>query len=353
MRNIELGSEFDLALNKLNLVSDNLLNCLRINNTEWYNYGRTAIRQIPILKQKKVLLPEFICDSVIECFSREQIIFYNVNQDLSLDVSDILEKTDKNVGYIYVAHYFGYIQSEKDMQLIRKYADENGIIIIEDITQSLFSDISYIGDYLIASVRKWGPIPQGGILCVNNEKFVSEKNILSVSDDNTKAYGMVLKNMFLNDNYDTNEKYRNIFAESENKIDTNLEQKKISDFAMFIIQCIDIGELVQRRKKNLIRLQGGLEKIGIMPIKKFRDEECPLVFPIKVRNRDDFRKYLIENRIYCAVHWPYTQWYGINRKNAELNAQTLISLPLDQRYGDKEIDYLIKTIKKYRGELLF
>lgn len=350
---IELGSEFDISLNDLTERNNNILNYFAGKNVKWYNYGRTAIKQIPILNNKRVLLPEFICDSVIKCFDIKQIIFYKIDRNFEINLIDLIEKIDYTVGYIYIAHYFGYLQSDIAMNEIKKIASQKNIIIIEDITQSMFSKHEFWGDYIVSSIRKWMAVHQGGMLIFNNNMLYKKEKKLPISADNYRVYAMILKNMFLDRKYNTNVKYREIFIESEHDIDFKLKEEKISDLAFFLLKCVDIEQLIIKRKRNFVFLQDRLMNIGLMPVRVFKENECPLVYPIRVKNRDDFRRYLIENKIYCAVHWPYTECLGIDRKIARENADTLISLPIDQRYDKNDIEYMVKVIQEYGGELLF
>lgn len=164
---------------------------------------------------------------------------------------------------------------------------------------------------------------------------------------------MILKDMFLKDGYDTNLKYREIFLQSEDNINHLTGICGISDFAKFLIRCESIGNLINKRKSNMLKLSNGLREIGINGIREFGSMECPLAYPLRIKNRDAFRRYLMDNRIYCAVHWPFDGFKPKERLNGIHNAKTLISLPIDQRYGDKEIDYLLYTINKYGGDLSF
>lgn len=96
-----------------------------------------------------------------------------------------------------------------------------------------------------------------------------------------------------------------------------------------------------------------MKSIGIRGIRNFKKNEVPLAYPIRIRERDKFRTYLMNNKIYCAVHWPFDGFMPDERPNSIFNAKTLISLPIDQRYGDKEINYMLEVISKYGGELIF
>jgi dTDP-4-amino-4,6-dideoxygalactose transaminase len=123
--------------------------------------------------------------------------------------------------------------------------------------------------------------------------------------------------------------------------------------AKFLISCVSISNLIETRIDNMQRLHRGLKKLGISGIREYKEGECPLAYPLRVNNRDAFRHYLMENRIYCAVHWPFDGFKAVERQNAIKNANSIISLPIDQRYGAEEIDYLLNVIEKYGGELTF
>lgn len=350
---IELGSEFHLSLNTLWTVKDNLFDYLKNYTVQWYDYGRSALRHIPIKKGKTILLPEFICESVTACFEKDSLRFYKIDAEFHIDILDLMNKIDETVGYIYVAHYFGFLQKPDVLTAIRELADRKGITVIEDTTQSLFSDHVPCGRYMTASVRKWMAVPMGGILYTDWGGVIPDQEQCPYNNNHAKAYGMILKDMFLKTGYDANSEYRKIFVEAEKEIDAQTDVCRLSDLSRFLIGCVDVNELIRKRKHNAHRLAEGLERIGIRSIRPFEKDECPLVYPIRVKNRDAFRRYLIEHRIYCAVHWPFDGIAPEERENAIDNAGTLISLPIDQRYSDREIDYMLDVIDRYGGESLF
>ena len=73
---MELGSNFDLDVNDLYMKPNNVITYLSNYNTVWFNYGRSAIKAINIHRHRRILLPEFICESVISCFPEDNIVFY-------------------------------------------------------------------------------------------------------------------------------------------------------------------------------------------------------------------------------------------------------------------------------------
>lgn len=350
---MELGSEYDINLNELYIKSNNLYHYLESYNYELFDSGRSALKHIPFRKDKLVLLPEFICESVTNCFLPENIIFYKITEDLQIDLNDLSQKISNQVSTIYITHYFGSIQSAQILSSIRHMADDYNIMIIEDTTQSIFSVKHIIGDYVIASIRKWLPLPMGGILYTKKEHQLPNLDQINVSKDNERVYAMILKHLFLKEKVNCNPEYREIFTECEKRLDVSNEVFQISDFSKYIISCVDIDELIVRRKKNYHFLVSELAKINLSPVCNIDTNDCPFVLPLRVNNRDMFRNYLIEHKIYCAVHWPFDNFQSEHRNMAKKNAETLISLPIDQRYGIKDMLYLRDIIFQYGGELLF
>lgn len=353
-KNMELGSEFNLSLNRLSVTDQNLFSYLRNYGTLWVDYGRTAIKQIPLDRHKKVLLPEFACASVVSCFSHfEKIQFYRIKENFQIDVNDLEEKINEEVGTIYIIHYFGFNQNTDALTRICNNAKQLGIVIVEDTTQSLFSVRQTIGHYCVASIRKWMPAPQGGVLYAPKETQLPQKVRLQKSTDNRRAYGQILKDLFLEEGLDVNTEYRRIFTEAEDSVDSLRQPQGLSDLSRFLISCVNIEELICARKRNAKYVENALKDFGIMPVKCFSEEECPLAYPLRVKKRDDFKRYLMEHRIYCAVHWPFDKVMPEERPQGKKNAETLISLPIDQRYGLEEIAYMMDTIRCYGGDLLF
>jgi len=353
---MELGSEYNLSLTDLNLVSDSVFDFLS-DFSEVYKFdsGRSALRHIAsrLTPLDEVLLPEFICESVSNCFIHSKINFYKLNEDFSIDIADLNRKLSSSTKVIFLMHFFGTLQPVSILSSLRTIANDNGCIIIEDTTHSVFSSKTTIGDYMICSIRKWMPVSKGGLLYYNQNKLdVSQPNY-SKSIDNNRSYAMILKTLFLKQGLDVNGEYREIFVKSENDLDNQKEILMMSDFSTFVARCNSIDVLTERRKRNYEMLYKALNERGVKPAIELYPDEIPFTFPMRVRDRDALREYLIDNRIYCAVHWPFDELQRENRMFAVKNSRELISLPIDQRYDDKHITYLIEVLSKYGGDLLY
>lgn len=346
---MELGSEYNLDLSQLEDTQDNLYNYLREKKSIFLDSGRGALYLLlESLPKGKVLIPNYICTSVIDCFREDyEINSYRINMDFTINIEDIEEKLSGDIKILYIVQYFGNVMNITVKNKILDWKRKYNFIIIEDTTHSIFSESCMIGDYCICSLRKWFPIPDGGILYsqtanINQllqKKIKSRRNI-------EKANAMILKTLYLQNKVDCNELYRKIFIEEENKLDVQSEIMMISSFSKWLLSFFSISEIIEKRKNNMKYLSTKLQELhyGI----QFKESDTPFAVPIYCKNRDNFRKYLIENNIFCAVHWPILKENPISDTYNEEMSMHILSLPIDQRYGIEEMDYMIKVIKNYR-----
>ena len=63
-----------------------------------------------------------------------------------------------------------------------------------------------------------------------------------------------------------------------------------------------------------------------------------MIVPIMLKNRDVIRKKLIDNKIYCPVHWPKPMGCNSNIYDMEL------SLVCDQRYDIDDMKRIVSVI---------
>ena len=77
------------------------------------------------------------------------------------------------------------------------------------------------------------------------------------------------------------------------------------------------------------------------------DGSVPLGYVIRLKNRDTVKEKLAANRIFAPIHWSLPQ--EVDRKrfpDSKMLADSLLTLPIDQRYGPDEMNYIADTLKK-------
>jgi perosamine synthetase len=135
-------------------------------------YGRMAIglalRDMGIRPGDRVLLPAYHCLSMVDPvpWAGGEPVFYRVRADASVDLEDVRARIDSRTRALMVTHYFGFPQ---DMEAIRRFCDETGLVLLEDCAHAILGETSgrplgSFGDYSIASPMKFYPIYEGGLL---------------------------------------------------------------------------------------------------------------------------------------------------------------------------------------------
>lgn len=349
---MELGSNFELDITQLSYKQDNIFSYLKDYHAVYTDSGRSALKILDkTLKKGIVLLPAYICESVIDVYKKDnQIRFYKINPDMTIDIDDLKSKMDSQVTVIYLMHYFGSIQNDEVLEYLHEAKENYRCCIVEDTTHSIFTREKTIGDYCVCSLRKWFPITDGGVLYT--QKDISDQCNMTLYQKNLfydSLEAMILKKYYIQYGVDCNSIYREIFAKSEQRLDMQTEIYQMSDISMNILECISITQLQAKRKKNYDQLKGKLKNVPVKDVLS-TDNFVPLVYPVYVENRNQFRQYLMENKIYCAVHWPLAGTGLETDSDAVKIYENIISLPIDQRYESMHMEYLAQVIEAYFKE---
>lgn len=302
--------------------------------------GRTAIETVlqELPCAKKAVLPSYCCDSMIEPFRKRGIVvdFYPVEYESGLRIN---VKIPKDADIFLWCNYFGYRTPMPDMSEFKR----RGGVLIEDITHSLFSNYLYDSqsDYIVASVRKWEPINCGGYCAaVNGELNYVPTHMPPAEFVKNKFSAMEMKREYL-DCLDTDkkEKFLAMFGNSNKWLAENYSKLVIDSRSKFFLEHVDFERQKRIRCENAHVLYEGLrDKVEFLFGEK--DMECPLFVPIIISDRDKIRKILVENNIYCPIHWPKPEGCCSNLYELEL------SLICDQRYDENDMKRIVSVLSE-------
>lgn len=218
-------------------------------------------------------------------------------------------------------------------------------IIVEDNTQALFTrnkEKIGIGDYIIASIRKWVPAPDGAVL-YSQTKLNDVKLEDGYNEYMTKyILAQIMKNEYLKNNSLDKEKYLNLVKDSMHSLFSDYTIRNISQISYNLISNQDIELLCKQRRENYKYLYENLCKIKEIKIPfELDNESVPFGFVIILDKRNEFYQYCIKENIYCNIHW---------RDAKNLLSNKIITIPCDQRYKCEDMEYIVKMIKKYFKE---
>lgn len=333
-----IGGEFPIAVTDILNAQNRHLDAPDVYT---YSSGRAALYQIlKFLKQEKsvthVLLPDYLCSSVLVPVKALGLdyTFYPINEKLELEPTSF-HPLYKSGTAVLLINYFGLQDLSSQIKSIREIDDK--AIIIEDDVQTYYEFIKPLGgvDFKFTSLRKTFAVPDGGLA---KTKF----HLPRVTAPNTfgqyKAAAALLKSM-REDNFN-DQIYLDLFEKGESLIDCE-QECGMSLIAEKLYSFMNEEHVKVRRLNNAEYLVEQLEKLGIKPLLPLLENHVPLFVPIVLKNRDVIRKAMFQKEIFCPVHWPLD---GMEIKRGEQMANEELSLIIDQRYGRKEMDEIIKVL---------
>jgi hypothetical protein len=349
----EIGSEFWLndTPDELDSEIPDWIN--QFGNATLTSSGRGAISlflQKIQPKFKTALLPAYVCDSVIIPFIEQGYIcyYYDLNERLIPDIESINSYND--MGVFFHMGYYGFPTNNQLSDVIQKLKAK-GSIIIEDVTHTLYSDYnrSEYNDYYVASLRKWFGLPSGGVL-VSVNGYISEPSELNEYLADIRRQALLIKGDYIvRPNAALKSQYLSLFELGEEFLDRDVTPYQIDVISKKLIGTLNSSRLIEKRRENFsilfegIRLMNYIDSVFL----SLPDNVCPMFFPIYLNtNRNKIRQRLIEHEIYCPIHWPIPSQIGhIQDRNALEIYNKILSIPCDQRYGTKDMERIISTLR--------
>lgn len=325
---------------------------------QYFKSGRNAIKGLCRLKNNlncKALLPIFTCDTVVKPFVEEgwTIDFYTIDRNLEINFSSLKEKYNSfKPALIFLQSYFGFNTIKSDVIDWLKSIKNNNCLIVEDITQSLFSE-HYLdcADYYVASLRKFLAIPDGGVLITRDNVISLELEEADEEICQVAIEAFDLKNMYL---YGEEKLQKEVFLEKFRKlkllIDDNSKIRRINDKSINIFNNFIWYEAIKKRIRNYNYLFDGLinNKVVSLILPKACVGFSPLYFPIYVKGeRAVFQNYLSKQNIYCPIIWPRSTYISETDNIIDFIYKNIICIPIDQRYGLDDMGRILEAIDEY------
>lgn len=320
-----IGGYFELELNDDNEFHSDAIKL---------NSGQYALEYIlKARKYRKVYLPYYICDSVLQPFKRQGVAyeFYHINELLEPAV-ELHPKDDEAVLYV---NYFGLKNRKADSFC---YAYRNTIL---DFTQAFYSEKgNKFNDKRIQcdtlySCRKYFGVPDGAYLytdCILEEVIPQDESFDRLT--------------FLTKRIDRSaqEAYADFHANDEAL--ANVGMRRMSRLTERMMRSIDYSAKANIRIHNFHLLDSVLRETN-----RFKWDmdygTVPMVYPYYVEDGAQLRQHLIENLVFCARYWPNVlEWCKPDSLEYHLAAD-LVCIPIDQRYGEDEMQHIIDVISKY------
>ena len=340
--------------------------------------GRTAValacRLLGIGPGHEVLVPAYNCGTEIDALlhSGARVVGYQISRRCGFDLQDLMAVRSRQTRAVYLIHYFGW---EQPMQELRRWCDEQGLLLIEDCALALFSGgpsalIGRTGDAAIFSLSKTLGVCHGGLLSVARSKLVDKPALTPpglsaiVKEFQHSARSLVLESLERLGLYGSLLFARRSVARDRHSHcidggfprmpnDYYFHPDTDADRALHPRACTAAGahsweETVRRRRSNYKGLASALEGIqGVKPLyEHLPDGVCPLSFPVLVSERDACVEALQSRGIAALPWWAGFHCNGIDWPqfpDACWLKQHVLTLPIHQGLNERHLTYLALT----------
>ena len=301
--------------------------------------------------EDEIIVPSFsfMATANAPLFVGARPIFAEIEGDtFGLDPEDVEKKITSKTKAIMVVHYGGCACRIKE---IKRIADKYNLILIEDAAESLGAKVGQkkvgtFGDSAMFSLcaPKVITTGEGGIVVTNN-KHIYEKIKLIRSHGRLETA-----------NYFNSSTYMDYIS-----LGYNFRMSNISA-ALGLSQIKKIEKIVRMRKNNSEYLCSKLSDLSEiqLPIEPNNYRHIFQMLTIKTKNnktRDALKSYLNEAGIMAKIYFPPIHLTGFYRKSfgfvegslpvTEDISGRVLTLPMYPELSKKEIDYIVKNIKKF------
>lgn len=288
------------------------------------NTGRNCLEYILRVRgYKRVYLPYYSCEVLLEPFKKLDVDykFYHVNAQLELE-GPVTLNAEEAILYI---NYFGLKQD-----YVETLAQQYGERLIVDNTQAFFAR-PLEGIDTFYSCRKFFGVADGAYLYC--DKSLADELEQSQS---WERMGYLLKRIDIS----SEAAYPEFQKQEEQLINNPI--RMMSPLSHRIMMSIDYQQVAEQRRQNYLLLDAALSKRNAISL-TLADDTVPMVYPF-LTDDEGLRRRLIDNNVFVAQYWPNVlQWCDEGCSDFQLT-KNLLPLPIDQRYGQEEMDRIIQLI---------
>ena len=289
------------------------------------NTGRNCLEYIlRTRKYSKVYIPYYTCEVVLEPFKKLNIPYeyYHINVHLEI-AKDI--KLGANEALLYT-NYFGLKQRYTE-KLAKQYSNS----LIVDNTQAFYAEpIKGIDTFY--TCRKFFGVPDGAYLYTDK--------LLDIEIEQDYSYERI-DSLTKRIDISTEAGYPDFRNTSKTLV--NQPIKRMSNLTQRMMHGIDYKTVARQRRANYQLLHEALGKTNHLNL-PLPCDTVPMAYPYLVPS-EGLREKLIENTIFVARYWPNVLEHTKPNDIDYQMAYFMQPLPIDQRYGKKEMDRIITTIK--------
>lgn len=310
-----IGGYFELELRKGKHYHEN---ALRLNS------ARNAFEYIlRVRNYNKIYIPYYTCEVMLQPLKKlgVEYEFYHIKPDLE---PAILPTLKANEAFLYT-NYFGLKQTT-----VQELSEVYHTQLIVDNSQAFFAPpINGIDTFY--SARKFFGVADGAYLYI--DKLLDEK----LTQD--KSYNRMLHLLKRID--EGAESGFSIFQNNDLALDDQ-PIKLMSTLTDRILCGINYQEVIERRIDNYVYLSECLSSSNCFE-DSLPDSAVPMIYPY-LNDNQNIKEKLLSQKIFVPTYWANVQKWCQKSDFEYLFMLWLVAIPIDQRYGKKDMEKIIRCL---------
>lgn len=309
-------------------------------SVSFFATGRDALYTLLCtLPHKTVHMPDLICISVHQAGLQagKEVSAYRMMPDLVQPEAFDLPQESRSC--LLVMHYFGVT----NIDLMRR-AKSLGMTVISDVTHMLFNRdqmmlISEQSDYLVASLRKSGPVPDGGFLSSRYHSVPSPSRGIREEFFALRAAGLLSRGFSARSDFNDDENFH-LLRKAEDLIDRSpTGDYQCSYYTRELLRTISVDENAKQSVRNITTLSNLLQGSCRTVNTSLKPSPYYLCLFQNKNERDAVRAQLASSQYLCPIHWDTSQM----PTPSPLSDQ-ILSIPCDMRYSIGNMESVAKAI---------
>ncbi len=298
----------------------------------------TALKALGIKKGDEVITTpfSFIASANAILYVGAKPVFADIDpKTYNIDPDKVVKKIGDKTKALLIVHLYG---QPCEIDSLMEIASEHNLYLVEDASQAhgavykkkkvgSFGDISTFSFYATKNMTTG----EGGMIVTNNDRLM-EKSRLIINHGQDRKYNHII----LGYNYRMND----------------------IQAAIGLAQLKKLDALNEKRAEYAVYYNKMLSKLGNIktPYHPKYVKHVYHQYVIWVDKRDNLMRYLLENDIQTAVHYPipiYRQplyrklGYNEYHENAENASKHVLSIPIHPLLKKKELNKVVSTIYQY------
>lgn len=292
------------------------------------NCGKNALAYLVETKDiRKIALPKFMCASCSDVLKKYGVAvrYYSIGTDFKP-----LEIQVEENEWFYLVNYYGQLSGDY-VKALKQQCDR----LIVDHVQAYFQMPEDNVD-TIYSCRKYFGVADGAILYTNK--------VLGRELQQDESFERM---RFLLGRYERTASEFYPEYVSNNRLFADEPIKRMSRLTENLLHAIDYEGVKRRRTENFAYLHERLKRINKLNLCV---PEGAFMYPLYIENGSEIRKKLQDKKIYIPTLWPDVFEICHETELEYDMAKNILPLPVDQRYGIEEMNYMIEVIEHVCAE---